>query len=185
MKAKDVRKGTVIIYKDAPHKVIDFHHHTPGNLRALVQTKLRNVITGVQSEARFSSTEDLREADIYQYQANYLYSDSAGYHFMNTENYEEIVLSTELMGDSRLYLYDGMSVQIMAYNGDPVGLDLPKTVTLTIVDTPPELRGSTASNSPKPATTDTGLVVSVPPFFKNGDRIVVDTGTGNYISRGD
>lgn len=185
MKAKDVRKGTVILYKDAPHRVLDFHHHTPGNLRALVQTKLRNVITGVQTEARFSSTEDLQQAEIYQFDATYLYGDAAGYHFMNSESYEEVVLTEELVGDGKLYLQDGMTVQISTYNENPIGISLPKTVTLSIVETPPEMRGATASNSPKPATTDTGLVLSVPPFLKVGDRIIVDTDDGSYISRAD
>lgn len=185
MRAKDIRKGNVIIYKDAPHRVLDFHHHTPGNLRALVQTKLRNVLTGLQTEARFSSTEDLQSADIYSFQATYLYHDAMGYHFMNSETYEETVLSTDIMGDSVYYLHDGMVVEVSTYNEQPIGIQLPKTVVLTIVDTAPELRGATASNSPKPATTETGLVVSVPPFLKIGDKITIDTEDGSYLSRAD
>ena len=183
MKAKDVRRGTVILYKNAPHRVIEFRHHTPGNLRALVQTKLRNVMTGVQSEARFSSTEELESADIYAFQASYLYRDSLGFHFMNSETYEEMVLSDEVMVDAVNYLQDGMAVEVSTYNERPIGIQLPKTVILSIVDTAPEMRGATASNSPKPATTETGLIVSVPPFVKVGDKVLIDTDDGSYLSR--
>ena len=183
MKAKDIRKGKVIMFKDAPHAVMDFQHRTPGNLRAFVQAKLRNLMTGLQTETRFSSTEDLPLADVDEYDATYLYSDSSGYHFMNTENYEEAVLTSELLGDNYLYLQDGMVVTVLTFNGSPIAITIPKTVILTITDTTPELRGSTASNSPKPATTDTGLVISVPTFLKIGDKVVVDTEEGVYLSR--
>jgi elongation factor P len=185
MKAKDIRKGKVIIFKDAPHSVMDFTHRTPGNLRAFVQAKLRNLITGVQTETRFSSTEDLAIADVYAFDATYLYKDGSGYHFMNTENYEETVLNDELVGNNFYYLIDGMTVSINTYNETPISVTLPKTVILTIEDTSPELRGATASNSPKPATTNTGLTLSVPPFLKIGDKIVVDTEEAVYLSRAD
>ncbi len=185
MKAKDVRKGTVIIYRDAPYRVLDFHHHTPGNLRAMVQTKLRNVLTGLQTEVRFSSTEDLPTADVYSFQASYLYRDTLGFHFMNSETYEQICLSEALVGDGVYFLHDGMLVEVSTYNEQPIGIQLPKTVTLSIADTAPEMKGATASNSPKPATTDTGLVISVPPFVKVGDRVLVDTETSSYLSRAD
>lgn len=183
MKAKDIRKGKVIIFKDAPHSVMDFQHRTPGNLRAFVQAKLRNLITGVQTETRFSSTEDLPIADVYAFNATYLYHDSTGYHFMNSESYEEVVLQEDLIGSNSHFLMDGMSVSVNTYNDNPISVTLPKTVVLTIADTSPELRGATASNSPKPATTDTGLVLSVPPFLKVGDKIVVDTEEASYLSR--
>ena len=185
MKAKDIRKGTVVMYKGAPHRVLNFQHRTPGNLRAFVQATLRNVITGVQGDTRFSSTEDLETADIFSSKATYLYGDGNGYHFMDTQSYEEMVLPAELIGDSKYYLQDSMEVQISIYNEQPIGVDLPKTVVLTITETSPEMKGATASNSPKPATLDTGLVVSVPPFLKVGERVVVDTDTAEYLSRAD
>lgn len=185
MKAKDMRKGTVIVYRDAPHQVFDFQHRTPGNLRAFIQVKLRNLITGAQCETRFSSTEDVPVADVYSLDATYLYQDSEGYHFMNSQNYEEIVLKEDIVSDNKFYLQDNMSIQITTYNEEPIGIQLPKTVTLTIVETQPEMRGATASNSPKPATTDTGLTLSVPPFLKVGDKIIVDTTEGLYLSRMD
>lgn len=185
MKAKDIRKGKIVLYKDAPHVVMDFQHRTPGNLRAFVQAKLRNLINGVQTETRFSSTEDLTLAEVYTFDASYMYHDGSGYHFMNSESYEEVVLSDELIADNKFFLMENMNVQINTYNEAPIAVSLPKTVVLTIEETQPEMRGATASNSPKPATTNTGLVLAVPPFLKPGDRIVVDTEESVYLSRAD
>lgn len=183
MKAKDIRKGKVIDYKGAPHVVMDFQHRTPGNLRAFVQVRLRNIMTGNQCEERFSSTEDIPEADVFTYDATYLYNDSDGYYFMNSESYEQISLNSELLGDNAQYLQEEMKVQISTYNEQPIGIQIPKTVILTIADTQPELKGATASNSPKPATTTTGVTLNVPAFVKVGDKVVIDTEEGTYISR--
>lgn len=185
MKANDIRKGTVILYNKVPHRVMDFHHHTPGNLRAMVQTKLRNLLNGRQTEVRFSSTEEIEEADVHIAGATYLYSDSNGFHFMFDESYEEISISAETLGDGVYYLQDQMKVEITTFEGSPIGINLPQTVVLTIAETEPEMRGATASNSPKPATTDTGLQLSVPPFVKIGDKIIVNTSEGKYLSRAD
>ena len=173
------------MFNGAPHSVMDFQHRTPGNLRAFVQAKLRNLMTGVQTETRFSSTEDIPEADVYTCDGTYLYKDGNGYHFMNSENYEEIVLSEELVGDYKFYFQDGMTVSINSFNERPISVSIPKTVILTITETEPEMRGATASNSPKPAITDTGLRISVPPFLKIGERVIVDTEEGVYLSRAD
>lgn len=183
MKAKDVRRGNVILYNKIPHRVMDFHHHTPGNLRAMVQAKLRNLLNGNQTEVRFSSTEDLQYADMETYQATYMYSDADSYNFMNTETYEQIGLSKELVGDNSYYLHDGMHVEIGIFNGEPISINLPKTVILTIAECDPEMKGATASNSPKRAKTDTGLDILVPPFVKQGERVVINTETAEYMSR--
>lgn len=183
MRAKDIRRGAVILYNGQPYRVIEFQHVAPGNWRAMVQTKLRNIITGSQTEHRFSSAEDIPEADVYSFKAQYLYQDASGYHFMNSSNYEEVALSAELLGDGVYYLQEQMEVGITTYNEQPVGIELPATVVLTIAETEPEVRGATASNSPKPAKTDTGLQLSVPPFIKQGERIVVNTLEGTYVGR--
>jgi elongation factor P len=183
MKAKDVRRGQVIIFKSTLYSVMDFHHHTPGNLRAMVHMKLRNLMTGTQMEHRFSSTEDIETADVFQQPATFLYSDNNGYHFMNSETYEEVTISDQMMGEGRFYLQEGMQIQLSVYEENPIGIQFPQTVTLTIADTEPGLRGATASNSPKPAKTDTGLQLSVPPFVNIGDQVVVNTETGEYLSR--
>jgi elongation factor P len=185
MKANEVRKGVVIMHNGAPHRIMDFHHHTPGNLRAMVQTKMRNLLSGNQTEVRFSSTEDLTEADVNTASATYLYSDHSGYHFMYKESYEEITISEEVLSDGKFYLQDQMDVNITTYEGAPIGVDLPSTVVLTIADTTPEIRGATASNSPKPAKTDTGLMISVPPFIAIGERVIVNTTEGKYMGRAD
>ncbi len=183
MKANEIRKGVVIMHKGAPFRIMEFHHHTPGNLRAMVQVKMRNIITGTQTEFRFSSTEEVQEADVVTTSATYLYSDQAGYHFMNSQSYEEVSLSAEQLGDAIQYLMDQMEVELTIYNGEPVGVNLPSSVVLTVVETEPDLRGATASNSPKPAKTNTGLMVSVPSFIKQGEKILVSTQDGKYLSR--
>jgi len=185
MKANDIRKGSVLMYNKAPHKVMDFHHHTPGNLRAMVQTKLRNLLSGSQTEVRFSSTEDIEEADVHTCGATYLYSDLSGYHFMRADTYEEVSLSAEKLGEAAYYIQDQMEVSVTLYAGDPIGVELPTTVILEIGETEPEVKNSTASDSPKTAKTTTGLQISVPPFVKVGDKIIVNTLESRYISRAD
>ena len=183
MKANDIRRGRVIIYNKAPYRVMDFHHHTPGNLRAMVQTKLRNLLSGSQTEVRFSATEEIEEADVVTFPATYIYNDNEGFHFMNTETFEQFALSKELLGDTAFYLQDEMKVDIMTYNGEPISVTPPQTVVLTVEETEPEIKGATATNSPKPAKTNTGLTLTVPQFVKIGDKIVVNTEEGKYLSR--
>ena len=183
MKATNLRKGTVIIFNNAPQRVMDFHHHTPGNLGAHIKVKLRNLITGLQTETKFASTEEVREADVSSYKATYLYQDGEGSHFMTADTYEQYVISKETLGEAVYFLQDEMVVDVTLYNNEPIGVGLPTTVTLTVVDTEPEMKGATASNSPKPAKTDTGLSLSVPPFVKIGDKIVVNTEEGTYLKR--
>ena len=185
MKAKDVRRGTIVIYRGAPHRILEFQHKTPGNKRGFVQVKLRNVLNGIQCEEKFSSTEEVEEADIYTAKATFLYRDGSGYHFMQSDTLEQYCFSDEQLGQTKYYLSDGLEVDLSTFNDVPIDVVPPKTVILAIEDTQPELRGATASNSPKPATTETGLTVTVPPFLKIGDRIVVDTTTGGYLSRAD
>ena len=183
MKAKDVRKGTVIIYKNTLHSVMDFHHHTPGNLRAMVQIKLRNLVNGTQVEHRFSSTEDIETADVFQQKGTFLYSYANGFHFMNAETFDEVTISLEMIGDGQYYVKEGMEVQLSMHDENPIGIQLPQTVNLTIVDTEPGIKGATATNSPKPAKTETGLQLTVPQFINVGDEIIVKTETGEYFSR--
>jgi len=185
MKANDIRKGVVVLHNNQPHRVIDFRHHTPGNLRAMVQTKLRNLLSGNQTEVRYSSTEDIPEADVHTFEASYLYSDLDGFNFMNAQNYEQVTLTHELVGDAKNYIQEQMQVTITTWNNEPVGVELPEKVTLTVVETAPELKGATATNVSKPAITDTGLQVMVPPFIKQGERIIVNTSDGKYFGRAD
>lgn len=185
MKANDIRRGIVVMYNNQPHRVMDFHHHTPGNLRAMVQTKLRNLLSGNQTEVRFSSTEEIVEANVHQFPATYLYADGDIFHFMNADNYEEVSMGKDVIGEGIYYLQEQMQVNITTWEGAPIGCELPQTVILTVVETAPELKGATASNSPKPAKMDTGLTLNVPPFIKQGERIIVNTTEGKYLSRAD
>jgi elongation factor P len=183
MNANDIRKGMLIMYNDTPHRVLDFQHRTPGNLRAFVQAKLRNIKTGSSTEVRFSSTENIERAMLEEVEMEYLYSDGDMYNFMNTETYEQIALNTETLGDAMDYLVEGTKIKIEFFEGAPMGVELPAAVELTVVETSPELKGATASNSPKPAKLNTGVTVQVPPFIKEGDRIRVDPTKGVYLER--
>ncbi len=183
MKATNIRKGVVIMFNGTPHKVLEFFHNTPGKGRASVQAKLRNLLNGNQTENKFSSNEEVQEADIHSSAATFMYSDSDYFYFMDGQSYEQVAIPTQVIGDSMYYLKEEMSVDITTFEGAPIGIQLPTTVVLTVVETEPELKGATATNSPKPATCETGLTLNVPPFVKQGEKIVVGTDEGNYIRR--
>lgn len=171
------------MYNNAPHRVLDFQHRTPGNLRAFVQAKLRNIKNGSSTEVRFSSTENIERAMLEEYEMEFLYSDGDMHHFMNTESYDQIALDSETLGGAMDYLVGGTKIKIEFFDGAPIGVELPPAVELTVVETAPELKGATASNSPKPAKLETGVTVQVPPFIKEGDRIRVDPSKGTYLER--
>ena len=183
MNANDIRRGMIIIYNSQPYRVLDFQHRTPGNLRAFVQAKLRSLKNGSSTEVRFSSTENIERAALEDHEMEYLYADGDMHHFMNTETYDQIALDAESLGDSTNYLTPGTKIQVEFFEGSPIGVELPPAVELTVVETTPELKGATASNSPKPAKLETGVTVQVPPFVKEGDRIRVDPSKGVYLER--
>ena len=183
MQANDIRRGMIIIHNGVPHRVMDFQHRTPGNLRAFVQAKLRNLRNGASSEVRFSSTENIERASLEEHEMEFLYSDPDMHHFMNTETYDQISLDSEALGEAINYLVAGTKIQIEFFEGQPMGVELPPAVELTVIETQPEMKGATASNSPKPAKLETGVTVQVPPFIKQGDRIRVDPAKGVYLER--
>jgi len=183
MQATNLRKGMVVLFNGDLCKVLEFHHHTPGNLRAMVQVKLRNLRTGNQFEHRFRSQDDLEQAYINQHEMEYMYSDGHAHHFMNTENYEQVEISGDDLGDSTAWLSPGVKLQVQFYEGRPIGVELPKTVKAKIVETQPMMKGSTASASYKPATLENGVVVQVPPFVTEGEEIIVDPSDNRYIER--
>jgi elongation factor P len=183
MNANDIRRGMIIMYNNAPHRVLDFQHRTPGNLRAFVQAKLRNLRNGSSTEVRFSSTENIERAMLEDHEMEYLYSDGDMHHFMNTETYDQTALDAETLGDAMNYMTPGTKIQVEFFEGAPIGVELPPAVELTVIETAPELKGATASNSPKPAKLETGVTVQVPPFIKEGDRIRVDPAKGAYLER--
>ena len=183
MQANDIRRGMIIIHNGVPHRVMDFQHRTPGNLRAFVQAKLRNLRNGASSEVRFSSTENIERASLEEHEMEFLYSDPDTHHFMNTETYDQISLDSEALGEAINYLVAGTEIQVEFFEGQPMGVELPPAVELTVIETQPEMKGATASNSPKPAKLETGVTVQVPPFIKQGDRIRVDPAKGVYLER--
>lgn len=181
--ATQIRRGMVIVFEGQPCKVLEFRHHTPGNLRAMIQTKLRNIRTGASFEHRFRSADTIDKASLEQHEMEYLYSDGSHHHFMNTENYEQTALSEEELGDAAPWLTPGMKIQAEFYEGSPIGIDLPASMELTVTQTEPQLKSATVSNVNKPATLENGVTITVPPFVNEGDRIRVDPTEGRYIER--
>jgi elongation factor P len=181
--ATQIRRGMVIVFEGQPCKVLEFRHHTPGNLRAMIQTKLRNIRTGASFEHRFRSADTVDKASMEQHEMEYLYSDGSHHHFMNTENYEQTALSEEDLGDAAPWLMPGMKIQAEFYEGSPIGIDLPPSMEFTVTQTEPTLKSATVSNVNKPATLENGVTISVPPFVNEGDRIRVDPTEGRYIER--
>jgi elongation factor P len=173
----------VIVFEGKPCKVLDARHHTPGNLRAMMQTKLRDLRTGSSFEHRFRSADTVERAVLEQHEMEYMYSDGTHHHFMNTENYEQTALSDEDLGDMAQWLTPGMKIQAEFYEGAPIGIDLPPSIELTVVETEPTMKGATVSNVNKPAKLENGVTISVPPFINEGDRIRVDPTEGRYIER--
>lgn len=183
MQASALRSGMCILHEGDVSRIMTVTHRTPGNLRAFVQVRMRNLRSGNSFEHRFSSTENVEQAHLDTVPMEYLYSDGDTHHFMNQETYEQIGLSDEVLGDSMLYLLPNSVLKVDFYEGTPVGVELPMTVQLEIVETEPALRGATASASYKPAKTETGLVVQVPPFIESGTRIEIDTRENKYLKR--
>jgi elongation factor P len=173
----------VIVFEGKPCKVLDARHHTPGNLRAMMQTKLRDLRTGSSFEHRFRSADTVERAMLEQHEMEFMYADGSHYHFMNTENYEQTALSDEDLGDMAQWLAPGMKIQAEFYEGSPIGIDLPPSIELKVVQTEPTMKGATVSNVNKPAKLENGVTISVPPFINEGDRIRVDPAEGRYMER--
>jgi elongation factor P len=181
--ATQLRVGMLINWNKDLFRITSVTHVTPGNWRGMVQTKMRAVRSGTQTENRFRSEDKVDRVTMDQQEMEFLYADSEGYHFMNTESYEQIRLGSDTLGDASNYLLPNMRIEVEFYEGQPLGVTLPKTVDLKITDTSPGLKTATVTNVLKPATTETGLVVPVPNFVETGDVIRVDTETGAYLSR--
>jgi elongation factor P len=181
--ATQMRPGMVIKHNNDLHSVFSVEHRTPGNLRAFIQAKLRNLRTGAMFEHRFRSGDAIEKITVDQVQMEYLYQDGDNHVFMNTENYEQLHLGKDVLGDAVDYLTPNLQISVEFYDDKPVGVELPQTVDLTIVETEPGLKSATASSVTKPAKTETGLVVQVPPFINEGEKIRVDTSEGAYLSR--
>lgn len=181
--ANDIRKGMVIVFEGAPCKIMEFRHHTPGNLRAMVQARLRNLKTGSSFEHRFRSNDNLEKASLEQHDMEYMYSDGSHHHFMNTENYEQVSLSADELGDAAQWLMPGLKIEVEFYEGAPMGVELPDSMELVVEYTEPGLKGATVTNTNKPARLENGVMIQVPPFIESGERIRVNPTEAKYIER--
>ena len=181
--ATQMRPGMIIKHNNELHAVFSVEHRTPGNLRAFIQAKLRNLRTGAMFEHRFRSPDPIDRVIVDEIAMDFLYSDGDDYYFMNTENYEQTNLKRDTLGDSVEYLIPNLQIRVSFFDGIAVGIELPQTVEMTVMQTEPGLKSATASSVTKPATLETGLVVQVPPFINEGEKIRVDTAEGAYLSR--
>jgi elongation factor P len=181
--ATQLRPGMVVKFNNELYSVFSMTHRTPGNLRGFVQARMRSLRSGTMMEHRFSSEDRIEKAMLEEQEMEYLYDDGEYFYFMNTENYEQMHLMKDLLGDAVNYLIPQLKVKVEFYEGKPLGVELPATVDLTVVETEPGLKGATVSNVTKPAKTETGLVVQVPPFIVEGEKIRVNTAEGTYQER--
>src|SRR6185295_19353225 len=180
IQATRLRKGNLIKIGTDLFRVLDLQHLTPGNKRGFVQARLRNIRTATLSDQKFRSEDDVERAVLDEREMQYLYRDGEHYHFMDTASYEQIHIPSDVLGDSMSYLMPDALIKVEFYESEAVGIELPVTVDLLVEETAPGIKGATASAQVKPARLETGLVVQVPPFINEGDRIRVSTETGEY-----
>ena len=183
LSATQLRVGMIIQHRDAPHRIMELTHVTPGNWRGFVRTKLRSLRSGLQTEHRFRSEEQVERIVLNQREMEYLYHVDDDYYFMDVETYEQIVFSRETLGDTVLYFTSNLRLRVDFHEGQPVSVSLPKTVDLQVKATPPSMKTATATAEMKPATLETGFVIRVPSFITLGETVRIDTETGTYLSR--
>jgi elongation factor P len=183
MRASDIRRGQAVIVDGKLFVVTNADHNTPGNLRAKVQFKLRDVAKGTIIDKRVGATDDIETTNLDSRQVEYLYSDNDGHVLMDLETYDQNTIPREVFGDDILYLKPNTQLTAMFHDGKVVSYDLPKTVDLKVTDTPPGIKGATATNQQKDATLETGLKTRVPPFIEIGEVVRISTEHGEYLSR--
>ena len=181
--ATRLKKGMLVKIGTDLFRVLELQHVTPGNLRGFVRVKFRNIRSGALSDQKLRSEDSMDRAVLDEREMQYLYKDGDAFHFMDTSSFEQIHIDAEGLGESVNYLIPDALIKVEFYGVEPVGIELPATVDLLVEDTAPGIKGATASAQVKPARTETGLVVQVPPFINVGDRIRVSTETGEYQSR--
>jgi elongation factor P len=181
--ATQLRPGMVIKFNNELYSIFKMEHRTPGNLRGFVQVKMRSLRSGTMTEHRFSSEDRVDRAALEEIEMEYLYDDGEYYYFMNTENFEQMHLTRDILGDAVEYLVPQLKVNIEFYEGKPMSVELPPTVDLKVVETEPGLKGASVSNVTKAAKLETGLVVQVPPFINEGEKVRISTAEGTYQER--
>ena len=181
--ATQIRRGMVLVFEGDPCRVVDFRHHTPGNLRAMVQAKLKNLRTGSGFEHRFRAADSIEPASMETHDLEFLYQGGDTYHFMNTENYDQLEMDSEALGDAAQWMQSGLKIIAEYYNGRAIGIQLPERLTLEIVETAPVMKTATKTASSKPAKLENGATVNVPEFIGVGERVRVNPNTGEYLGR--
>ena len=183
IQATQLRPGMIIIHEGELYRVTVVKHLTPGNKRGFMQTKMKNIKTGIGTEYKFRSEDRVEQAILQTREMQYLYAEGDLHTFMDTENYEQIALTAGDVGDLLSFLLPNQVVEVELYDGKPIGVSPPSTVDLEVVDTEPSMKGATASASYKPARLETGVTIQVPPFIQVGDKVRVDPSEGTYLER--
>jgi len=181
--ATQLKVGNVIMHNGKPHRVTNVLHVTPGNWRGMVQTRLVNIETGSNAEHRFRSEDKVERANLEEHSLQFSYRAGDEYNFMNTETYEMAPLHSDVLGEAPKYLTEGMVIKAMFYEGRVVGVELPMFVELTVTETTPNIKGAAVQNTSKPATVETGFEIKVPPYIESGNRVKIDTRTGEFVER--
>jgi len=181
--ASDLRKGLKILIDSEPYIIIEFEFSKPGKGQSLYRTKMRNMITGNQFMQTYRSNDKFEKPDLEERKMQFLYNQDDEYHFMDTSTYEQIFLSAEQLGDNKNFLVDNLEVQVLFFKDKPIDINLPIFVNLEVTQADPWVKGDTSGSDSKPVTVETGYVLQVPPFIEQGDRIQVDTRSGEYITR--
>ena len=181
--ATQLKVGMVIMHNGKPHRVTNVLHVTPGNWRGMVQTRMVNIETGSNAEQRFRSEDKLERARMEEHGLQFSYRAGDDYQFMNTENYEMVGLSAEVLGDAVNYLVEGMMMTAMYFEGRVVGVEVPMFVELEVKETTPNIKGAAVQNTSKPALLETGFEIKVPPYIEVGNRVKIDTRTGQFVER--
>jgi elongation factor P len=179
----DLRKGVTFELDNSLYKVLDYHHHKPGRGNATIRVKVANLRTGSTTEMTFQSGVRVQDVRLDFHNVSYLYNDGNFYHFMDLETFEQPAISGEILGDSALYLKEGLELKLTFYEGEPIDVELPMSVDIEVVEAGVAVRGDTATGVTKKVTTETGLQVQVPQFINVGDKIRVNTQTGTYVTR--
>jgi elongation factor P len=172
-----------ILFNGEPCRVIEFHHHTPGNLRAMVQAKMKKLRTGITLEHRFRASDTIDVADMETHELEFLYRGGDIYHFMNSENYEQLEMDAKALGNDAQWMSEGMKIVAEFFEGRPIGIELPNQLTFEVVETNPVMKSATKTASTKPAKLNNGATVNVPEFIKTGEKIRVNPQTGEYLDR--
>ncbi|HEY6866442.1 MAG TPA: elongation factor P [Candidatus Eisenbacteria bacterium] len=181
--ATQLKVGMVIMHNGKPHRVTNVLHVTPGNWRGMVQTRLVNIETGSNTEHRFRSEDKVDRANLEHHNLQFSYRAADDFHFMNTESYDMVSLHADVLGDAVGYLTEGMVIEAQYFEGRVVGVDVPMFVELTVKETTPNIKGAAVQNTAKPAVLETGLEIKVPPYIESGNRVKIDTRTGEFVER--